>query len=64
MKRLLHVLSWIMLIGGMSGFAITFPLWMTGRLSERTMLGITLALSWAALWYEAFNAIQISRTKD
>lgn len=55
-----RVLSWIMLGAGLVGFAVTFPLWLTNRIGDRTMLGITLALSWAALWYEAFNAIQIA----
>lgn len=57
MKR---VLSWVMLGVGFAGFAVTFPLWLLGVLDEQAMIGVTLALSWAALWYEAFNALQIS----
>lgn len=53
-------LSWAMLVIGVIGFCITFPLWLLNIISDRAMLGITLALSWAALWYEAFNAVQIS----
>lgn len=50
-------LSWVMLIVGLVGFVVTFPLWLTGRIDDRMMLGITLVLSWAALWYTAILTI-------
>lgn len=54
------VVSWTLLVAGLTGFLITFPAWLMGWIDDRTMLGITLALSWAALWYEGFNAVQIA----
>lgn len=50
-----------MLVVSLLGFLVTFPLWIAGKLSDQAMLGITLALSWAALWYAAFIAIQEAR---
>lgn len=46
-----------MLIVGLVGFVVTFPLWLLGTINDRQMLGITLVLSWAALWYSAVIAI-------
>jgi hypothetical protein len=59
-RRVRIVLSWTMLVAGVIGFAVTFPAWLLGWVDDRAMLGVTLALSWAALWYEAFNAVQIA----
>lgn len=56
-------LPWVMLVVGLIGFFITFPLWFMNKISDRQMLGLTLTLSWAALWYEAYNAIRISKEK-
>lgn len=50
-------LSWVMLIIGVIGFFVTFPLWLMGIITEKAMLGITLVLSWAALWYTAILSI-------
>lgn len=50
-------LSWAMLIIGLVGFAVTFPLWLMNLIDDRMMLGITLVLSWGALWYTAILAI-------
>lgn len=46
-------LSWGMLVIGVGGFLVTFPLWLMDLINDRQMLGITLVLSWAALWYSA-----------
>jgi len=46
-------LSWGMLTIGVVGFLVTFPLWYFNAIDDRQMLGITLVLSWAALWYAA-----------
>jgi hypothetical protein len=51
------VLSWTMLIIGVVGFLVTFPLWLMNLINDRMMLGITLVLSWAALWYTAILSI-------
>lgn len=58
------VIAWSMLVLGLTGFAVTFPAWLLGWISDRAMLGVTLALSWAALWYEGFNAVQIAHKED
>lgn len=52
-----ELVAWAMAIIGVVGFLVSFPLWLTGRIDDRTMLGVTLVLSWAALWYAAFIAI-------
>jgi flagellar biosynthesis protein FliR len=46
-----------LLVVSVVGFFITFPLWLTNRISDRAMLGLTLVLSWAALWFSAYIAI-------
>jgi hypothetical protein len=62
------VLAWVLLGISVVGFAVTFPLWLMDAISERAMLGITLALSWAALLYSAalfiFEARRSQREKD
>lgn len=58
-----RVIAWVMLISGLLGLGITFPMWILGMISDRTMLGITLALSWLALLYEGFNAVAIQEEK-
>lgn len=47
------VIAWLLLALSVVGFGVTFPLWLMDLLSDRAMLGITLALSWAALWFSA-----------
>lgn len=47
------VVAWGFLILSVLGFLVTFPMWLLGVLDVRMMIGITLALSWAALWYAA-----------
>lgn len=54
-------LSWVMLAIGVGGFAVSFPLWLMGGIDDHAMLGLTLVLSWAALWYAAFIAIMEAR---
>lgn len=60
-EQLERLLSWAMLGIGIVGFLVTFPLWLLDLISERAMLGITLVLSWMALWYAALLAIQSAR---
>lgn len=64
MERAKSVTSWVMLIVGFVGFFVTFPLWLMNMINDRMMLGITLVLSWAALWYSAFIAIQVSNNEE
>lgn len=56
------LLSWIMLGIGIAGFLVTFPLWLMNVIDDRMMLGITLVLSWAALWYTAILSIYEAKT--
>lgn len=49
--------SWFLLAVGVVGFLVTFPLWLRNKLTDRAMIGITLVLSWAALWYAAYTAL-------
>lgn len=48
-----------MLLLGVLGLFVTFPMWLMNIISDRAMIGITLALSWAALIFEGVNAIGI-----
>lgn len=50
-----------LLAAGVVGFVVSFPLWLLGAIGDHAMLGVTLVLSWAALWYAAFLAIQNAR---
>lgn len=50
-----------MLSAGLVGALVSFPLWVTGRISDRAMIGLTMVLSWAALWYEGYNAVVLAR---
>lgn len=52
-----QLISWALLVVGVLGFLISFPLWLLRKLSDRAMIGITLVLSWAALWYSAYLAL-------
>jgi flagellar biosynthesis protein FliR len=54
---LMETISWVLMAIGIIGFFVTFPLWFKDKLSDRHMIGLTLVLSWAALWYTAFIAI-------
>lgn len=58
------VLSWVMLIIGVVGFVVTFPLWLLGKIDDRMMLGVTLVLSWAALWYTAILTIYEAKREE
>lgn len=54
----------VMFYSSIIGFIVTFPLWLLGIISDRTMIGITLVLSWAALWYESFTAMQVTDAQE
>lgn len=55
------ILSWAMLIISIGGFLVSFPLWLTNRMSDRTMIGTTLVLSWAALWFSAITTLFVAK---
>lgn len=57
-------LAWVLFVVSVGGFVVTFPMWLTGHISDRSMIGLTLALSWAALWYEALNGIRLAREAE
>lgn len=57
----MKVVAWVMFLAGVVGFLLTFPMWLMGIINDRAMLGLTLCLSWAALWYEGANAIVLQR---
>lgn len=60
MDQIRRVIAWVLLIGSTVGLAVSMPMWLLNLISDRMMLGITLALSWLALMFEAFNAVQIA----
>lgn len=53
-----------LLIIGILGFIVSFPLWLMNKINDHAMLGLTLVLSWAALWYSAYIAIQEAKRDD
>lgn len=60
----MKVLAWIMLVSSIVGLAVTMPLWLLDLISDRMMIGVTLALSWLALLYEGVNAVHLTRQDD
>lgn len=54
------IVGWCLLIASVAGLATTFPLWLLNLISDRTMLGVTLALSWLALIFEAWTTLQVA----
>lgn len=58
------MLAKVLLWSGILGACITVPLYFLQMISERQMIGLTLILSWAALWYEGYNAVQIKNQRD
>lgn len=61
LDRIEEPLSWWLLWVGVLGFGLAQPLWAFGVLSEWMMLGVTLVLSFAALWYAAIIAVEETR---
>jgi hypothetical protein len=60
-KRAQLITSCVLYLGSWAGFALCFPAWLLGWANDRAMLGITLALSWLALVFEARNGVNISK---
>lgn len=53
-------LAWVIFGLFTLGLVITMPLWLLDRISNRAMIGITLALSWLAPAIEAVNGLFIT----
>ena len=53
MTRVRLIVAWVLLAGSSVGMVSNLALWLTGVISTRSMVGVTLALSWLALIFEA-----------
>lgn len=60
-NRLEHAIALFFFWFGLAGLVICCPLWLMNLISDRAMLGITLALSWLAIMVPGFNAIVLKR---
>lgn len=63
-NRVRRTIGWSLLVGSTVGFAATFPMWLAGLVSDRALLGVTLALSWLALMFEAANMTDRIEAED
>lgn len=51
------VIAWMQLAVGLIGNGICMVLWLRDRISDRAMIGLTLTLSWAALWFSGITSL-------
>ena len=58
MTRLL--VSWTLLVAASLGMGRSWYLWRRNHISEKSMVGLTLLLSWLALVYSAVTTIFVS----
>lgn len=63
-KALEKKVAWFFFIFGGLGLVINTTTWLLGIISDRTMLGITLALSWLAILVPGFNAIVLNEDSE
>ena len=54
------VVSWALLVAASIGMVWSWYLWRRDRISEKSMVGLTLLLSWLALVYSAVTTIFVS----
>ncbi len=54
------VVSWTLLVSASIGMAWSWYIWRRDRISEKSMVGLTLLLSWLALVYSAVTTIFVS----
>jgi hypothetical protein len=54
------ILSWTLLVSASVGMAWSWYLWRRDHISEKSMVGLTLLLSWLALVYSAVTTIFVS----
>lgn len=59
-EKVKRKISWVCLLGSLVGLAVTFPLWLMNLISDRQIIGITLALTWLDTALPAFNAILLT----
>jgi hypothetical protein len=57
-------MSWALYLGSWIGFVLCFSAWLLGWISDRAMLGITLALSWLALVFEARTGLKVTKQAE
>lgn len=51
-------LSWFMVIFGLAGAAVSLPAWLWwSKVTDRTLIGLTLVLSWLALTFSGLTAL-------
>jgi hypothetical protein len=53
-----------MLVFGLIGSVVSVPLWAMNKINDRQMIGITLILSWMALWYTAILTIYEAKRQN
>ena len=53
-------LSWTLLVSASVGMGWSWYRWRRNRISEKSMVGLTLLLSWLALVYSAVTTIFVS----
>jgi hypothetical protein len=54
------VVSWTLLVSASLGMGWSWYMWRRDRLSEKSMVGLTLLLNWLALVYSAVTTIFVS----
>ena len=54
------ILSWTLLVAASLGMGWSWYLWRRDHISEKSMVGLTLLLSWLALVYSAVTTIFVS----
>ena len=54
------ILSWTLLICASFGMGWSSILWRRNYISEKSMVGLTLLLSWAALIYSGITTVFVS----
>lgn len=59
-----RALAWCLLLSNGAGLVVTFSLWLNGAISDRTMIGITLALSWIAPMLTAINTLFLASDSE
>ena len=56
--------AWFFFVFGAVGLVTCFPMWLAGWVDNRSLLGITLALSWLSILAPGFNAIVLKHKED
>ena len=56
--------AWLLLLASLAGMTCCLWLWWTDNISDRAMLGITLALSWLAITVSALDVLYTAHVRD